>query len=476
MLILILIPTLLNKQESEQVKMWVDELFGPDELEDLDETKAMMVARRNEPKVTEYGAKEESLEMVVADAGEKKDVERISEVMLMAGKLGIGDYGDEADDEVEDEGGVVGEASGQELMRNVDLRDEEVEVTETRGLTDAVHEEKNVDDVVDDAVDVNMENLNRGVLDEDGASGEREMVAVLIQKVADEVGTVTEMATNEEIEVERKEPGGTRGWIRCVVEKGGWKAPVAAMGEDKCFGTTMFWTAAVRENLALEYDVLELVREMRRDDDDEEDGMWTRVLDTVLECLVVGMMMEYAVEEATLARVDPDSDAVGWLVRGVEISSGDWRLERVKVTGASECVQWTLGMDARQLMEVWPWDANLTDMERVVDVEGREGEWSLVDLTADGARLMRRNRLKILTGGSSASWERHAQAGSAEVRTCGDGRILIFGEPDGRLEDSYALIEHGRRLLLADAPAADMRPDLEWTCALRRTLHLGGSM
>ena len=60
-LIMVLMPTLLNKQESEQVKMWVDELFGPDELEDLDETKAMMVARRNEPKVTEYGAKEVSL-------------------------------------------------------------------------------------------------------------------------------------------------------------------------------------------------------------------------------------------------------------------------------------------------------------------------------------------------------------------------------------------------------------------------------
>ena len=64
MLILILIPTLLNKQESEQVKMWVDELFGPDELENLDETKAMMEARRNESKMKEYGAKKETLEMV----------------------------------------------------------------------------------------------------------------------------------------------------------------------------------------------------------------------------------------------------------------------------------------------------------------------------------------------------------------------------------------------------------------------------
>jgi len=118
----------------------------------------------------------------------------------------------------------------------------------------------------------------------------------------------------------------------------------------------------------------------------------------------------------------------------------------------------------------------LTDVERVTDVEGREGEWSLMDLTSDGARLMRRNRLKILTAGSSASWEQHVQEGSSEERTCGNGRILVFGEPEGRLEDSCALIERGRRLLLADAPGADLRPDLEWTCGLRRTLHLGGTM
>ena len=65
-----------------------------------------------------------------------------------------------------------------------------------------------------------------------------------------------------------------------------------------------------------------------------------RVLDTVLECLVVGVLMEYAVEEAILERVDADGGAIGRLIQGVELDSEVWRLERVKVTGAFDCMQW----------------------------------------------------------------------------------------------------------------------------------------
>ena len=48
------------------------------------------------------------------------------------------------------------------------------------------------------------------------------------------------------------------------------------MDDERCFGTTAFWTEAARENLMLEYDVLELGGELRREEDNAGDGMWTR--------------------------------------------------------------------------------------------------------------------------------------------------------------------------------------------------------
>ena len=49
------------------------------------------------------------------------------------------------------------------------------------------------------------------MLNDGGASNGREQMAMLIKRVADEVGAVGEMARGEEIEVERERPGGRRG-------------------------------------------------------------------------------------------------------------------------------------------------------------------------------------------------------------------------------------------------------------------------
>ena len=56
-----------------------------------------------------------------------------------------------------------------------------------------------------------LENLEGNVLNDGGASNGREQMAMLIKRVADEVGAVGEMARGEEIEVERERPGGRRG-------------------------------------------------------------------------------------------------------------------------------------------------------------------------------------------------------------------------------------------------------------------------
>ena len=41
-------------------------------------------------------------------------------------------------------------------------------------------------------------------------------------------------------------------------------------------------------------------------------------------------------------------------------------------------------MDTQGLVNIGPWDEAITDLEPVTDVIGREGEWSVIDMTPGG--------------------------------------------------------------------------------------------
>ena len=100
----------------------------------------------------------------------------------------------------------------------------------------------------------------------------------------------------------------------------------------------------------------------------------------------------------------------------------------------------------------------------------------MIDMTAGGARMMRRNRLGILSAGTVTSWNWHVDDGIDDVLECNGDRILGFGMPEGVVDSGMmsdgmrVLIERGREKLLADAPDGALKPDITWTCRLRSTL------
>ena len=65
-------------------------------------------------------------------------------------------------------------------------------------------------------------------------------------------------------------------------------------------------------------------------------------------------------------------------------------MRRTGVKGAVEARRWTLGMDAQGLVDIGPWNEAITDLEPVT---GQKEEWSVINMTPSGARMMRRNRL-----------------------------------------------------------------------------------
>ena len=115
----------------------------------------------------------------------------------------------------------------------------------------------------------------------------------------------------------------------------------------------------------------------------------------------------------------------------VESGSGYVKMKRTSVEGTVEARQWTLGMDAQGMVDIGPWNKAITDLETVTDVAGREGEWSVIDMPAGGARMMRRNRLGILSAGTVTSWNWHVDNGIADVLECNGDRNLGFGMPEG---------------------------------------------